>query len=168
MPIRTLRIWGEPDIRERLRQICVAFSEYMNFISPLETRQPILPYYLSIQIQCHCQFNFTTVQCATSCNLKEKLISNQTGFFQQTLEKKKKKDEIVSERSKANCPSCRQRPAILDQGRHEEAGHYGGCRGRIWPLYCSGRVSDSSQTFQFGWGVSGLDTTLRLLGNNLG
>ena len=74
----------------------------------------------------------------------------------------------MSERSKANCPSCRQRPEILDRGGHEEAGHYGGCRGRIWPLYCSGRVSDSSQTFQFGLGVSGLDTTLRLLGNNLG
>ena len=46
-----------------------------------------------------------------------------------------------------------------------EVGHYGGCRGRIWPLYCSGRVSDSSQTFQFR--AVGLDTNLRLLVNNL-
>ena len=59
-----------------------------------------------------------------------------------------RKDEIVSERSEANCPSCRQRQAILDRGRYEEAGHSGGRqRRRIWLLYCSGRVSDSSQTF---------------------
>ena len=101
--------------------------------------------------------------------LKRKTNIQPNRFFSANSRKKeKKKDEIVSERSKANCPSCRQRPEILDRGGHEEAGHYGGCRGRIWPLYCSGRVSDSSQTFQFGRGVSGLDTTLRLLGNHLG